>query len=61
MKVANTAGCRGVTESRPASSSVVMGRPVLWVEAFFGFYPVVQHAVTIKEQQVSINDVMGKD
>ncbi|MET8353456.1 MULTISPECIES: GntR family transcriptional regulator [unclassified Micromonospora] len=31
------------------------------VEAFFGFYPVVQHAVTIKEQQVSINDVMGKD
>jgi hypothetical protein len=30
-------------------------------EAFFGFYPVVQHPVPIKGESVSINDVMGKD
>ncbi|GAA0742470.1 GntR family transcriptional regulator [Dactylosporangium roseum] len=30
-------------------------------EAFFGFYPVVQHTVTINRDQVPIYDVMGKD
>jgi DNA-binding transcriptional regulator YhcF (GntR family) len=30
-------------------------------EAFFGFYPVVQHAVTIKGKSVPIFDVLGKD
>jgi hypothetical protein len=30
-------------------------------EVFFGFYPVVKHNVTIKEQRVPIFDVMGKD
>lgn len=30
-------------------------------EAFFGFYPVVEHAVAIKGQQVAIYDAMGKD
>jgi hypothetical protein len=30
-------------------------------EAFFGFYPVVEHAVPIKGEQVGIFDAMGKD
>ncbi|HET8658156.1 MAG TPA: winged helix-turn-helix domain-containing protein [Micromonosporaceae bacterium] len=30
-------------------------------EAFFGFYPVVKHTVTIKKQQMPIWDVLGKD
>jgi DNA-binding transcriptional regulator YhcF (GntR family) len=30
-------------------------------EAFFGFYPVVEHTVTIKDQPVAIYDPMGKD
>ncbi|MEV4514496.1 GntR family transcriptional regulator [Dactylosporangium sp. NPDC049525] len=30
-------------------------------EAFFGFYPVVRHTVTIDHAQVPIYDVMGKD
>lgn len=30
-------------------------------EAFFGFYPVVEHTVTIKNEQVAIFDPMGKD
>jgi DNA-binding transcriptional regulator YhcF (GntR family) len=30
-------------------------------EAFFGFYPVVEHRVTIKSEPVPIFDVMGKD
>lgn len=30
-------------------------------EAFFGFYPVVEHAVTIGGESVQIFDVMGKD
>jgi DNA-binding transcriptional regulator YhcF (GntR family) len=30
-------------------------------ETFFGFYPVVQHTVTIKGEQVPIYDPMGKD
>jgi DNA-binding transcriptional regulator YhcF (GntR family) len=30
-------------------------------EAFFGFYPVVEHSVNIKGSQVAIFDVLGKD
>lgn len=30
-------------------------------EAFLGFYPVVEHAVTIAGESVPILDVMGKD
>ena len=30
-------------------------------EAFFGFYPVVQHTVTIDREAIPIYDVMGKD
>ncbi|GAA2352330.1 GntR family transcriptional regulator [Catellatospora methionotrophica] len=30
-------------------------------EVFFGFYPVMQHAVAIKGEQVAIFDAMGKD
>ncbi|MFB9183279.1 winged helix-turn-helix domain-containing protein [Dactylosporangium sucinum] len=30
-------------------------------EAFFGFYPVVRHTVTIDKQSVPIFDVLGKD
>jgi DNA-binding transcriptional regulator YhcF (GntR family) len=30
-------------------------------EAFFGFYPVVEHTVTIKDEPVAIYDPMGKD
>ncbi len=30
-------------------------------EVFFGFYPVVEHQVTIKGEQVAIYDPMGKD
>lgn len=30
-------------------------------EAFFGFYPVVEHAVRIKGQPMAIYDAMGKD
>jgi DNA-binding transcriptional regulator YhcF (GntR family) len=30
-------------------------------EAFFGFYPVVKHTITIKGEQVEIFDLMGKD
>jgi DNA-binding transcriptional regulator YhcF (GntR family) len=30
-------------------------------ETFFGFYPVVQHTVSIKGEQVAIYDPMGKD
>lgn len=30
-------------------------------EVFFGFYPVLQHEVTIGGQPVMINDPMGKD
>jgi DNA-binding transcriptional regulator YhcF (GntR family) len=30
-------------------------------EAFFGFYPIVQHEVPIKGEPLAINDVMGKD
>ncbi|MGI5178700.1 GntR family transcriptional regulator [Dactylosporangium sp. CA-152071] len=30
-------------------------------EAFFGFYPVVRHSVTINHESVPIYDVMGKD
>lgn len=30
-------------------------------EAFFGFYPVVKHSVSIKGRSMAIRDVMGKD
>jgi DNA-binding transcriptional regulator YhcF (GntR family) len=30
-------------------------------EAFFGFYPVVEHTVTIKSKPTAIYDVLGKD
>jgi DNA-binding transcriptional regulator YhcF (GntR family) len=30
-------------------------------EAFFGFYPVVEHTVTINDEPVAIYDPMGKD
>ena len=30
-------------------------------EAFFGFYPVLEHTVTIDKQPVPIFDPMGKD
>ncbi len=30
-------------------------------EAFFGFYPVVEHAVTLKGETRPIYDLMGKD
>ena len=30
-------------------------------EAFFGFYPVVRHTVTIEQDKVPIYDVLGKD
>ncbi len=30
-------------------------------EAFFGFYPVREHTVTLKGEQRSIYDLMGKD
>jgi DNA-binding transcriptional regulator YhcF (GntR family) len=30
-------------------------------EAFFGFYPVVEHTVAIKDEPVAIYDPMGKD
>lgn len=30
-------------------------------EAFFGFYPVIKHSVTVKGKKVAIYDVLGKD
>ena len=31
------------------------------VELFFGFYPVLQHEVSVAKESVLINDPMGKD
>ena len=30
-------------------------------EAFFGFYPIAEHAVPLQGQTVSMFDLMGKD
>lgn len=31
------------------------------VEAFFGFYPIVEHSVSLHGQNVPMFDLMGKD
>lgn len=57
----------GFVRSATAEARVHRGGPQfkLYVingeEAFFGFYPVVQHTVTIKREPVAIFDVLGKD
>jgi DNA-binding transcriptional regulator YhcF (GntR family) len=57
----------GLIESGSAEVRVVHTAPVFKLfllngaEAFFGFYPVVKHAVAIEGEPVEIFDPMGKD
>lgn len=57
----------GLVNSATAEVRVHRGAPLFKLyllngeEAFFGFYPVVEHTVTIKDEPVAIYDPMGKD
>jgi len=44
-----------------SAASLVKLYIVNGTEAFFGFYPVVKHSVSIRGKSVAIRDVMGKD
>jgi DNA-binding transcriptional regulator YhcF (GntR family) len=57
----------GLVTNATAQARVHRGAPLFKLyllngeEAFFGFYPVMEHTVTIKDQPVAIYDPMGKD